>query len=315
MKILVTGAAGFIGSHLSERLLNLGHEVFAIDCFSDYYQRNLKEKNLIQSLKSEQFHFYEQNILNDLSFLPINEIEFVFHLAAQAGVRASWGSSFKIYTDTNVLGTQKLLELFSVSGVNLKRFIYASSSSVYGNVLELPLNEDTYPKPVSPYGVSKLAAENLVQLYNRNYQMPTVSLRFFTVYGPRQRPDMAFNRFIRMANENNPIPFYGDGFQTRDFTYIDDIVTANVASMDAPSGSIMNIGGGDRISLKDCVTMLEDIMEKHIIIHYHEDQLGDMKHTFADLQKARQFIDYKAKTSLHEGLKLQYQWMKNEIFS
>ena len=229
MRMLVTGAAGFIGSMLVDRLLQEGHDVVGVDSFEDYYARCFKEGNIAAALTSPRYRMVEANILRlaeareaeSLTDL-VDWADVVYHLAAQAGVRASWGTSFATYTDNNVLASQLMLESAKTTGVGA--FVYASSSSVYGDTDEFPMREDAKCRPFSPYGVTKLAGEHLCQLYWRNFSLPTVSLRFFTVYGPRQRPDMAFHKFIRAMLADEPIEVYGDGHQTRDFTFIRDIV-------------------------------------------------------------------------------------------
>jgi len=238
MKALVTGCAGFIGSHLTERLLREGYEVIGIDCFTDYYAREIKERNTENALNQKNFKLIEEDIL-EMDKFP--EVDYVFHEAAQAGVRASWGKSFKIYTRNNIETTQKLLEFYK--DLNIKKFVYASSSSVYGDA-ELPMKEDSLLKPVSPYGVTKLAAENLCYLYWKNYNVPTVSVRYFTVYGPRQRPDMAIHKFVKAIFNGDEITVFGDGTQTRDFTYVDDAVEATILAAESNSiGEVYNIGG------------------------------------------------------------------------
>ena len=222
MKVLVTGCAGFIGSHLVDKLLEQGYEVIGMDCFTDYYPREIKEKNISNALKNKNFKLIGGDILNMDKFPEVN---YVFHLAAQAGVRVSWGKNFEIYTRNNIEATQKLLEFYKDR--KIKKFVYASSSSVYGDA-ELPMKEDSLLKPVSPYGVTKLAGENLCYLYWKNYNVPTVSLRYFTVYGSRQRPDMAIHKFVNAILEENKITVFGDGTQTRDFTYVDDAVEATI---------------------------------------------------------------------------------------
>ena len=214
MKALVTGCAGFIGSNLTDRLLDLGCEVIGIDCFTDYYSRTIKEANLSNALKDSNFKLREDDILHTYKF---PEVDYVFHLAAQAGVRASWGKSFEIYTKNNIEATQKLLEYYK--DINIKKFVYSSSSSVYGDA-KLPMKEDSLLKPISPYGASKLAAEHLCYLYWKNYNVPTVSLRYFTVYGPRQRPYMAIHKFINSILNDEQIAIFGNGEQTRDFTFV-----------------------------------------------------------------------------------------------
>ncbi len=249
VKVVVTGAAGFIGSQLVERLLGEGHEVVGIDAFVDYYPREAKEKNLAPAREHASFRFVEGR-LQEMDLEPLLDgAAQVYHLAAQAGVRASWGRDFAVYTDHNVLATQRLLEAAVARG--LGRLVYASSSSVYGDSAALPLREDSPCRPVSPYGVTKLAAEHLVHLYGKNHGLAAVSLRYFTVYGPRQRPDMAFHRFLKATRDGAPIHVFGDGSQTRDFTFVDDIVSATRAAADTGRpGHVYNVGGGERIALE-----------------------------------------------------------------
>ncbi len=307
MKVLVTGAAGFIGSSLSEALIREGHEVVGIDCFLDYYPRELKEKNLEALRSSHSFKLVEDSlVVADLSSL-LDGVEIVYHQAAQAGVRASWGDEFRIYSDNNVYATQRLLEAARVCGV--RRFVYASSSSVYGDTDDLPMHEDSATRPVSPYGVSKLAAEHLTWLYYKNYGFSTVSLRYFTVYGPRQRPDMAFNRFIRAIEAGKEITLYGDGEQSRDFTFIEDIVAANISAASAEaSGGIFNIGGGSRTTVNQVITAIGEILAKEPRVERLEVQKGDVRHTAADTSRARRMLDYRPKVDLREGLQRQVRW-------
>jgi len=309
MRCLVTGAAGFIGSHLSEALIKEGHQVTGIDCFIDYYPRALKEEN-IKGLKEEsRFTFIEKNLLEMNLREIVSGIDCIFHQAAQAGVRASWGKDFRIYTENNINATQELLE--ACIGAKIKRFVFASSSSLYGDAANIPMKEGDTLYPVSPYGVSKMASEALCYLYWRNFSIPTVSLRYFTVYGPRQRPDMAFNRFIRAILDEKEIVIYGDGKQTRDFTYITDIVKANIlASEKGKNGETYNIGGGSRVSINDVLKTLEALSEKKIRVTYQECEKGDMKHTFADTEKAKKQLGYSPEIILREGLEKEYQWLK-----
>jgi nucleoside-diphosphate-sugar epimerase len=261
MRCLVTGVAGFVGSHLAETLLKDGHDVCGIDAFIEYYPRAIKERNLANLLVWDNFTFIEGNILEvDLSAL-LDGVQWIFHQAAQAGVRASWEQQFDLYVQCNVLATQRLLEA-ARSLESLRRFVYASSSSVYGNTKTLPVVETMQLAPFSPYGVTKLSAEDLCSLYYHNFGVPTVSLRYFTVYGPRQRPDMAFHRFCKAALEHQPIHVYGDGYQTRDFTYISDVVEANLraASEIEALGTVMNIAGGSHVTLYDAIQLLEEIV-------------------------------------------------------
>lgn len=309
MKALVTGCAGFIGSTLVDRLLADEADVIGIDCFTDYYPRPIKERNLSGALKHPRFRFLESRI-QDLD-LPdvLNDRTHVFHLAAQAGVRKSWGHDFKIYTVNNIEATQVLLE--AACGMpSLERLVYSSSSSVYGDRVAMPMREDALPQPVSPYGVSKLAAEQLCYLYFANYGVPTVSLRYFTVYGPRQRPDMGFHKFLRATMLGEPIAVYGDGDQTRDFTFIADAVNANVlAATRGVPGRVYNIGGGSRVSVNDVLTMIERIAGRRPLVTVDPAQKGDMRHTYADTSLAHADLGYAPVVGLEEGLAAEHQWL------
>ncbi|MEA2006480.1 MAG: GDP-mannose 4,6-dehydratase [Acidobacteriota bacterium] len=309
MICIVTGAAGFIGSHLCEKLLDIGHSVIGIDSFTDFYPKYIKEQNIRPLLKKDKFEFIAKDIHEyDLSKL-MKKAGCVFHLAAQAGVRTSWGQNFSIYTKNNIEATQKLLEV--AKDVKLEKFIYASSSSVYGFCPELPMVETSPCFPYSPYGVTKLAAENLCNLYFRNYGVPCVSLRFFTVYGPGQRPDMAFHKFFKAIIDNKPISIYGDGKQTRDFTYIDDIIEANVASLTrGKPGEIYNLGGGNIKKLEDIFPILEKVTQQKIKFTWEDRQLGDVPHTFANIEKARKELNFQPKTKVDDGLKEEWKWIQ-----
>ena len=309
MNCLVTGAAGFIGSHLCHRLLKNGFSVTGIDSFNDYYSRGIKDKNLLPFRDHSQFQLISDNLNNmDLHSL-LQDVDYVFHLAAQAGVRSSWGTNFSVYTENNISATQKLLEAAKDSSI--KKLIYASSSSVYGLCPELPMTESSPLHPYSPYGVSKLAAENLCQLYYKNFNVPTVSLRFFTVYGPGQRPDMAFHIFFKTIIENKPIPLYSDGKQTRDFTFIDDIVDANVLSLDkGKAGEIYNIGGGQQKEMTEIFPLLEKITGKKVHIQHFDSQRGDVVHTYADINKAKKDLDFSPQILLEEGLNREWDWIQ-----
>ncbi len=311
---LITGAAGFVGSHLAERLVREGHRVVGLDCFTDYYPRAAKERNLSWLRGQAAFRFLEMDLCTaDLQTVLAQEgIEVIFHEAAQAGVRASWGREFATYTQNNVLATQRLLEAARDHGV--KRFIYASSSSVYGDTDELPMRETGRTQPLSPYGVTKLAAEHLCQLYHANFGLPTVSLRYFTVYGPRQRPDMGFHRFIRALLQGDPLPIYGNGEQTRDFTFIDDIVTANLQAMRADaSGVVLNIGGGSRVTLNHVLDLLAEITGMPLQIDRQGKQHGDVRHTWADTRAAEQLLGYAPRYDLASGLRAEVEWLKGAL--
>jgi UDP-glucose 4-epimerase len=307
MRCLITGAAGFIGSHLAERLLELEYDVVGIDAFIDYYPRQIKESNLYRIKGNKKFRFIEGD-LNEINLEKlVDGCDYIFHQAAQAGVRASWGKEFKIYTDCNIKATQALLE--ACLNKDIKKFIYASSSSVYGDTQELPMREANVVRPVSPYGVTKLAGEHLACLYAKNFGLPCICLRYFTVYGPRQRPDMAFHRFITACIEKKQLTIYGDGEQTRDFTYISDIIDANIEAAKSESmGEVYNIGGGSRVSLNQVLNILEEIAKRKIPRQYMENQKGDVLHTYADVSKARMCLGYKAKIVLEKGLKKQFEW-------
>ena len=309
MKCLVTGAAGFIGSHISEALIGQGHEVVGIDSFTDYYAREIKESNLSALRDSPRFTMIAADLLEyDLDRL-LEGVEVVFHEAAQAGVRASWGQSFRIYTDNNIRATQRLLE--AARTVPIRRFVYASSSSIYGDAVELPVRETALPQPVSPYGVSKLAAEHLCHLYRVNYGVPMVALRYFTVYGPRQRPDMGFHKFIRALLNGEEIVIYGDGNQTRDFTFISDAVAANLACMEAEvAGQVFNIGGGSRVSVNYVLDVLQRLSGLKARLHYIENQKGDVRDTHADTTHARDALGFRPSVTIEEGLRAELEWLQ-----
>src|SRR5439155_754411 len=283
MKALVTGTAGFIGSTLGERLVADGADVVGIDSFTDYYPRQIKERNLGRLLAGPRFRFIESRIQDaDLHALLADRTH-VFHLAAQAGVRKSWGRDFAVYTENNIEATQVLLEAAACTTAPLERIVYASSSSVYGDSAAMPFREDALPQPVSPYGVSKLAAEQLCYLYHVNFGLPTVSLRYFTVYGPRQRPDMGFHRFLRATIRGEPITVYGDGEQTRDFTFVADAVGATIAAATRGiPGRVYNIGGGSRVSINQVFEMIGRVTGSQPRLNLDPAQKGDMRHTYAD---------------------------------
>jgi nucleoside-diphosphate-sugar epimerase len=311
MKAFVTGAAGFIGSHLSERLLKDGYEVTGIDCFTDYYSKNIKEMNLSGLAGRKGFKLVQENLLTaDLERL-LDGTDLVFHEAAQPGVRASWGKSFSVYVEDNILATQRLLE--SLKGKKIKKMLFASSSSIYGDSEKLPTKESFVPKPVSPYGVTKLAAESLCYLYSKNHGIPVVSLRYFSVYGPRQRPDMGFNRFIKAIIKGDEITVYGNGEQTRDFTFVADIVEANIkaANCNCPHGEVFNIGGGSTISVNETIKLLEGISGKKAKVKYLDVQKGDVAHTAADISKAKAAFSYSPKVDVKTGLTKEYEWLSS----
>ena len=305
---LVTGAAGFIGSTLSERLLADGATVTGVDCFTDYYDVRLKRKNIEAATKHPNYTLLELDLgAADLAALP--KVDVVFHQAAQAGVRASWGKDFAAYAHHNVLATQRLLERYRDE--KLQRFVYASSSSVYGDAERYPTDEQLLPRPFSPYGVTKLAAEHLVLLYGRNFGIPVAALRYFTVYGPRQRPDMAFHRFCKAMLQGDEIPVYGDGRQSRDFTFITDAIEANVRAWQrsAPQG-VYNIGGGSQVDVLEAVAILEEALGVKAKLRFEPRPPGDPLRTRADATRLRADLDYETKVAIREGLFAEAEWAK-----
>lgn len=307
-RALVTGAAGFIGSTLAERLLADGVSVVGVDCFTDYYDVALKRRNLEPALAHPHYRLLELDLgAADLAALP--EVDVVFHQAAQAGVRASWGRDFASYVHHNVLATQRLLERYQ--GTKLERFVYASSSSVYGDAERYPTDETLLPRPFSPYGVTKLAGEHLVLLYGRNFAMPVSALRYFTVYGPRQRPDMAFHRFCKAMLEGGEITVYGDGRQSRDFTFISDAIEANVRAWQrsAPQG-VYNIGGGSQVDVLESIAILEEALGVKARLRFEERPPGDPLRTRADATRLQADLGYATQVGITDGLKAEAVWAK-----
>ncbi|MEK3988804.1 NAD-dependent epimerase/dehydratase family protein [Robertmurraya sp. FSL R5-0851] len=304
MKILVTGAAGFIGSHLCERLLqNPQNEVLGIDVFlPSATPRWIRERNLQYLHHSPRFTFIEADLLQINWDTLLEGVDIIYHLAGVPGVRTSWGEDFKLYVTNNILVTQKLLEA-SVK-YPIKKFIYTSTSSVYGQK-DGKVAENDNPTPLSPYGVTKLSGEHLCRVFYQNDGFPITILRLFTVYGPRQRPDMAFHRFINKILLNEPIQIYGDGTQTRDFTYISDCVEAiaAVTSSNGVEGETINIGGKERASLLTCLTILEEAFGQNINVQFTGSTYGEPKHTWADITKAQTLLQYDPKITLRDGLR------------
>ena len=310
-KIIITGGAGFIGSHIAESCAKDGHEVVIIDNLDDYYSPELKKKNIDYVLKSENARFVHGDV-TDIDFLRtvINkDVEYVFHEAAQAGVRISVENPFKP-NNINVLGTLNVLQASLEADV--ERVINASSSSVYGKVEYLPFDEKHPTQPVSPYGVSKLAAEHYCRVFYEVYGLSTVSLRYFTVYGPRMRPDLAISIFTKKMLNNEPITIFSDGNQTRDFTYIKDIVKVNIKLLDTSiaDGKVMNIGSGDRITVNELAKKLKEIIGSSPEIKYADVQRGDAKHTLADVSLAKELMGYEPAVNIEEGLKRFVEWYK-----
>lgn len=305
---LVTGAAGFIGSHLVERLLERGATVTGVDCFTDYYDPALKRRNLAGVRGHARFRLLELDLAGaDLAALP--EVTVVFHQAAQAGVRASWGADFASYARHNVLATQRLLERYRHSP--LERFVYASSSSVYGDAERFPTSEDMLPRPFSPYGVTKLAGEHLALLYGRNFGLPVAALRYFTIYGPRQRPDMAFHRFCRALLRGEEITVYGDGHQSRDFTYIDDAIEANLRAWtrSAPQ-AVYNVGGGSQVEVLEAIDILGRTLERRAALRFEPLLPGDPPRTRADASRIQADLDFVPHTPIERGLAAQAAWAR-----
>jgi nucleoside-diphosphate-sugar epimerase len=305
MKALVTGAAGFVGSHLSSTLLDAGVEVTGVDMFTDYYERDRKQANLAGLVGRPGFRFVEADLAEvDLDPLMAGA-EQVFHLAGQPGVRASWGLDFPVYVRQNVTVTQRVLE--ACLRADPVKVVYASSSSVYGDAEAYPTGEGLRPQPVSPYGVTKLAGEHLCEVYRRSFGLSVVSLRLFTVYGPRQRPDMAFARLVRAAVRGEPFEVYGDGRQTRDFTFVDDVVRAMRDAASSRWSGVANIGGGSRTSLNDVLGIVAELCGDLRLV-YLQAARGDVRDTAADTSVAAGAFGYAARTSLPEGLAAMVAW-------
>ena len=310
MRAIVTGAAGFVGSHLCEHLLDHGDQVVGIDCLTDYYDPRRKEANLAPLRGRDGFT--EQRV--DLTAASLNSLfeqaDVVYHLAGQPGVRGSWGEEFVPYVNRNVLATQRVLE--AAREVDLWKVVYASSSSVYGNAETYPTTEDMRPQPVSPYGVTKLAAEHLCELYRVTSGVPTVSLRLFTVYGPRQRPDMAFSRLVQCAVDGQPFLLYGDGEQSRDFTYVGDVVTAMRQAALSPWTGVANIGGGSRITMNEVIDKVDALAGQVEVVRLPS-QRGDVRHTAADTSVARAGFGYRPAVDIDEGLARTAEWFAEVI--
>lgn len=308
-RYLVTGAAGFIGSHLCEALLQAGDDVVGVDAFIPYYPRSLKEKNLSVVISHPHFHFHELD-LRTADLLPlIKDCDAIFHEAAMAGLMKSW-TDFELYVSCNIIATQRLLEAARLAGT--PHFIHISTSSVYGKQA-VGAEETRCPTPYSPYGVTKVAAENLCRAYAENYDVPITILRYFSVYGPRQRPDMAYHILIRALLLDEVFKVYGDGTQTRSNTYIADCVRATIAASEQRAlvvGETINIGGGQIVALKEVIQILEELTGKHARIEQCPPRPGDQQHTAANIEKARRLLNYSPATPVWEGLRAQVEWQK-----
>lgn len=311
MHVLTTGAAGFIGSHLTEACLARGWDVTAIDALTTSYSPASKVRNTVGFVAHPKCRYLEKDLLDlDLEAL-LEGVDVVFHLAAEAGVRASWGQQFDTYTQLNVTTLQRLLEAARAAPA-LRKFVFASSSAVYGDAEALPTTEDQILRPISPYGATKALGENLCYLYYRGFDIPTTCLRFFSVYGPRQRPDMGFHRLIEAALTDTPFSLYGDGNQTRDFTYVDDIVRGTLqAATEATPGSILNLGGGARISMNDAIAIVAERFP-NLLIERTASGHGDARNTAADITRARRDIGYEPEWTLPDGLPAQLAWHESQ---
>ncbi len=308
-KVLVTGAAGFIGSHLVDRLLVEGHEVVGVDSFTGYYARNIKRRNLSRALVHKRFRLVEGDLCRMQLRAICEGVDRIAHLAGEPGVRSSWGEPFEIYLERNVYATQRLLEAVSASGT--RRFVYASSSSVYGPDGGGPVAEDATRRPASPYGLSKLAAEELIDLYGRERGVPATVLRYFTVYGPRQRPEMAISRFISLASRGEAVEVFGDGTQMREMTYVSDVVDATVAALEARPGDrprVYNVGGGSRTTVGNLVELVGEALGERPEVRYETRVPGDVHSTWADLRRAARELGYEPRVSLEEGVGAQIRW-------
>lgn len=310
MKCLVTGGAGFIGSHLMEKLLNKGHEVICYDNFDDYYDPKIKKGNISRILNKKNFVLIEGDVRSkELLAKTISEgVEYIFHEAAQPGVQFSIKNPMKTH-DVNATGTLSLL--LAALDSDVKKIIYASSSSVYGKVKYLPFDEEHPKNPISPYGVSKLMAEHYCRVFSETYGIKTVSLRYFTVFGPRMRPDLAIHKFSQKALKNEDIEIFGTGEKTRDFTYIDNVVDATILAMNRGTGEY-NIGGGVRISIEELAQKIIGLAKSSSRIKYSNSLSGDVEHTWANIDKAKRELKYDPKIDLDEGLRRYLKYCKGE---
>jgi UDP-glucuronate 4-epimerase len=311
VQMLVTGAAGFIGSHLVDRLLADGHAVRGVDCFTDYYDPDVKWSNLSVAVGRARFELVKADLTTADLVELLDGVDVVLHQAGQPGVRLSWSDGFIAYERGNIEATQRLLEACRTRAPS--RLIYASSSSVYGNSNRYPTTERDLPRPHSPYGVTKLAAEHLCQAYAENFGLAAVSLRYFTVYGPRQRPDMAFHRLFEAGLGGPPFHAYGDGSQVRSFTYVDDVVEANVAAIDADvaPGEVLNISGGGEVSMREVVALCTELLGREVPIERHEAASGDVQRTGGSFEKAERLLGWQPAIDVRTGLVRQLEWHRS----
>jgi UDP-glucuronate 4-epimerase len=310
VRCLVTGAGGFIGSHLSEALLAADYEVVGVDCFIPYYPRAVKEGNLARARQHPRFAFHEVDLRQDSLAPLLEDVTVIFHLGAMGGLLASW-TNFDLYLSCNVQATQRLLQAAAAAGT-VRQFIHASTSSVYGGYVTGP--ETTCPQPVSPYGITKLAAEHLVQTYDRQLGLPSTILRYFSVYGPRQRPDMGYYIFIDRVLEGQEITIFGDGEQLRGNTYVADIVRATIlAHRQFERGAVYNVGGSEEISANQVIRLLEEITGKPAQIVYGPERPGEQRRAIANTDLIRQRLGFVPVTPLREGLEAQVHWQANAM--
>jgi nucleoside-diphosphate-sugar epimerase len=299
VRYVVTGAAGFIGSHLAETLRADGHELVCVDSFSDYYDSRLKEENAASL----------DIVRADLTKAPLEELFAgaggIFHLAGQPGVRASWGADFELYLSRNVLASQRVFEAACALGI---RVMFASSSSIYGDAETYPTPENARPLPISPYGITKLMCEHLARAYARGAGLDCVSLRYFTVYGPRQRPDMAFTRMLFALARSETFELYGDGRQSRGFTFVSDAIAATVAAMGAPAGAVYNVGGGSESTMLEAIALAESLSGRTLDVRFRPAAPGDVRRTAADISRIRAALEWAPRTPLEDGLTAQWEW-------
>jgi UDP-glucuronate 4-epimerase len=306
-RFLVTGCAGFIGSHLSAALLNAGHEVVGVDAFTDYYPRALKERNLEEASALTAFSLFETDLADGEVEPLLDGVDGVYHLAAQPGVRGSWGKTFSIYVRDNVVATQRLMEAAAAGGA---RVVLASSSSIYGNAEAHPTPEDARPAPISPYGVTKLCCEQLAGAYAASLSLDFVALRYFTVYGPGQRPDMAFTRILEALRDGTSFEVFGTGEQSRDVTFVADAVSATIAAMErAAAGATYNVGGGTEASLRDVIALAERLTGRELDTQFSATAAGDVRRTAADTTRIRMELGWNPQTELEDGLRAQIAWV------
>lgn len=308
MKAVVTGASGFIGSTLAERLVDAGSTVIGIDCFAPYYDVQQKRRNVERLLSHPNFTLIEADLLTADLVDTLRGVDVLYHQAAQPGVRLSWSTGFSTYSDTNIVATQRLLE--ATRSAEVGRFVYASSSSVYGNVDVVPTPEDAPKRPFSPYGVTKYAGEMLCRAYGENFGLFTISLRYFTVYGPRQRPDMAIHRMIESARQQTPFAVFGDGSHVRDFTYVGDVVEANVlaATSTCEPGMVVNIAGGSSTTVRHLLKLVGEAVGQPVVADWQAAQPGDVHATGGDTTLAARMLGWIPQVSLRDGIAAQVEW-------